>query len=129
MKIYLAARYTRYLELQQPVRDLLSLGHTVTSEWLLNPYNNGDNGYAFGGDDAYVQSEAERDIQNVRDSDMLIVFSEDEGHLARGGKHVEFGIALALGKRLAVVGRKEVLFHYLPNVEVYSTWQAALEAL
>jgi len=35
----------------------------------------------------------------------------------RGGRHVEFGYAMAKGKRLIVVGYRENLFHEHPSVE------------
>ena len=38
---------------------------------------------------------------------------------ARGGRHVEFGLALAAGKRLCIVGPRENIFHFLPRVEVF----------
>ncbi len=34
VKIYLAARYTRFTELQAHAARLEGLGHTITSRWL-----------------------------------------------------------------------------------------------
>ena len=42
----------------------------------------------------------------------------------RGGRHAEFGIALALGKRVIVIGPRENVFHALPAVERYESWAA-----
>jgi len=36
----------------------------------------------------------------------------------RGGRHVEFGLALAQGKHLILVGQPENVFHHLPQVRV-----------
>jgi hypothetical protein len=47
----------------------------------------------------------------------------------RGGRHVEFGLAVALNKRLIVVGYRENLFHWLPQVEFVSSWQEAKQAI
>ena len=46
---------------------------------------------------------------------MLIAFSEEPRALnaSRGGRHVEFGIALALGKKVAVVGPRGKHLPYL----------------
>jgi hypothetical protein len=45
-------------------------------------------------------------------------------------RHTEFGIGLALGKRLILVGEhREHVFHYLPVVEVYETWALCLLVL
>lgn len=51
------------------------------------------------------------------------------GKASRGGRHVEFGMAIALGKRAIVVGSQENVFHLLPGVEVYATWEACLDVL
>jgi hypothetical protein len=42
---------------------------------------------------------------------------------------VEFGLAVALGKVLMVVGHRENIFHCLPDVHFYADWFAALDAL
>jgi hypothetical protein len=52
----------------------------------------------------------------------LISFTD--GAPARGGRHVEFGMAYAWGKRLIVVGPREHVFHALPLVEHYPDWAA-----
>lgn len=48
---------------------------------------------------------------------------------SRGGRHVEFGLAVGRGKRCIVVGPRENVFHLLPTVEHYADWAAALESL
>jgi hypothetical protein len=44
----------------------------------------------------------------------------------RGGKHVETGISLALGKRILLVGSAENVFHDLPDVEHFADWPGCL---
>ena len=51
------------------------------------------------------------------------------GKAARGGRHVEFGMGWAWGKRLIVVGPRENVFHLLPTVEQFDSWPDALAAL
>lgn len=46
---------------------------------------------------------------------------------ARGGRHVEFGVAVASCKRLVVIGPRENIFHHLPRVEVFPTLGEWLE--
>ena len=62
---------------------------------------------------------------------MLIAFSEEPraGGASRGGRHVEFGLALAWGKGVVVVGPRENVFHTLPQVEHFWRWPEALSAL
>jgi hypothetical protein len=40
----------------------------------------------------------------------------------KGGRHVEYGLALGLGKRLIICGPRENIFHTLPQVEHYPDW-------
>ena len=42
---------------------------------------------------------------------------------------MEFGSGLALGKRLMVVGFRENVFHCLPRVEFFQTWEETLDTL
>jgi hypothetical protein len=53
-------------------------------------------------------------LEDLNEVDTLIFFSEDsETSWPRGGRCVEYGIALALGRRLLMVGPRENLFHEL----------------
>ncbi len=60
-------------------------------------------------------------------ADAVIIFTEIPNTiLATGGRHVEFGLALAQGKRVIIVGPRENVFHYLlPDSQVFVTWNKA----
>jgi hypothetical protein len=65
-------------------------------------------------------------------ADVLMAFTEFPGQTpgrARGGRHVEFGIAFAKEKRLMIVGPRENIFHWLPSVEVYPDFEQAKGAI
>lgn len=47
----------------------------------------------------------------------------------RGGRHVEFGYAMAKGKRLIVVGHRENLFHEHPAVEFFASMWDMVRAI
>lgn len=99
--IYLAARFGRMAELQEHKRDLEERGHIVTSRWML------------GGHDAATDSKAEtdqefavrcanEDLDDLNEANVLICFTEPPQTGVgrnRGGRHVEFGYALALGTK------------------------------
>lgn len=123
MKWYLAARYVRHSEVAQRARDLRRREQKVSSTWHDQPFDASDNGVTMEQDAVYLQEEAWRDYAEVTRADGLILFSDEPEVKVRGGKFVEFGIALALKKRLVVIGRREVLFHHLGIVEVYDTWE------
>lgn len=60
---------------------------------------------------------------------LAIGLNKRAAKISRGGRHVEFGMALAMDKRLVVVGPRENVFHLLPAVEQFDTWPLALAAL
>ncbi len=69
------------------------------------------------------------DQDDVLSADALVCFSEATGEGGNGGRHVELGMALALGRRVIVIGRREHIFHHLPEVELVETWPEALRLL
>lgn len=151
MRIYLAGRYSRREELLG-VRDVIeALGGEVTSRWLNGDHQIDDQGQPIGDNgEALVEGEglrsgetfserdrseraaylrakfAQDDVEDVELSDMLIAFTEEpRSSASRGGRHVELGIALALAKRVIVVGPRENVFCWLPEVEHYERWATA----
>lgn len=118
IKIYLAARYTRMRELQG-YRDILQgSGFTMVARWV-----NGEH-EAYENDPHLRGRFAQEDLEDVERADWVINFTEEpRAHATRGGRHVEFGMAVALKKRLIVIGWRENVFHYLPQVEFYRSWQ------
>lgn len=121
IKVYLAARYSRNAEMRE-VRDILaSFGMEVTSRWIdLHPDIVGNHEESKG-EDALNRAPKEcaplamHDLDDLARSNWVINFTGQGGR--RGGRHVEFGYALATGKRLFVVGPREHVFHTLPAVE------------
>ena len=123
MKIYLATRYRRIDEMNRRAEDLRKLGHLVTSRWL-----DGHHEAPMPLDDPSWPEIAQEDVDDVRAADVVVSFTQSQRG-GGGGRHVEFGLGLGLGKRLVLVGPREHLFHTLPSVEVYRTWSEALESL
>jgi hypothetical protein len=119
MRVYLSARYERRLELRIYANRLRRAGIHIVSRWLESTTD----------DEAIDPARAAvDDLCDVVEADVLLAFTD--GEPARGGRHVEFGIAigLALGMRpgqtlrLIVVGPKENVFHSLPGVEHVATF-------
>lgn len=128
MKFYLA---TRKVENARPVRDaLVAAGHLCVSSWVDEP------GYALGStsaiarhSDEELRAIASRDEAEIRDTDVLVVVAEPDGAFVPGGKHVETGMALALGKPVHVLGARENLFHWHPLVAVHADLAGLTAAL
>src|ERR1700676_3526460 len=122
MKIYLAARYSLKKEIRKKTKNLINLGHQISSSWLQEPHN--PNIQLTEISDELNSFYANQDIEDIRRADWLVLFSQSPTLPGvRGGRHVEFGYALGLGKKLMVVGPKENIFHHLPNVIQVDTWE------
>jgi nucleoside 2-deoxyribosyltransferase len=117
MRVYLAASYRRKPDIAEAAAYLESRGIEVVSSWHREIYAPGIDIRTLATE--VNQGIAEKDWEEILESDALILWTEDPNHQPpRGGRHVEFGIALALGKRLLVLGDRENIFHHLPQVEV-----------
>lgn len=144
MRVYLAARYSRRVELCAYRDDLNAIGIEVTSNWLNGPRQRAIAGKVLGerdeavieaGGDALEAIELRRlcavqDVEDVRAADTFVTFTEHpDAQASRGGRHVEFGLALAERKRIIVIGPVENVFHALSEVERFDCWHHALLAL
>lgn len=127
MKIYLAARYSRRLELCGYADQLRELGHEVTSRWLDGHDQIPDEGLSPEAAPELRIRFAQEDWADLRRADMCIAFTEPPRSTAsRGGRHVELGAALAWGKWVIVVGHRENVFCCLPQVDFAGDWTTAL---
>lgn len=125
MKVYLSARYARREELQGYRDDLAELGIYCTSRWL-------------DGEGLDMSENATKDIDDVLAADVLVAFSDEPAEFsphpfaARGGRHVEFGIAIGAGLPVLIVGPRENVFHHeTDRAEIHreTCWPNALQYL
>jgi len=122
MNVYLAARFSRRFEMRAVRSQLVVLGHVVTSRWIDRDHHPDDSDITI----------ANEDLVDLEQAHLVISFTEVIGSHPgrnRGGRHVEFGVALASGKRLIVVGPRENVFHSVRSVEHFETWEEALTSL
>ncbi len=122
MKIYIAARFSKRPECNQLARYLKGFGHEITSRWVLP---DSDHVVPTGMSRKAADSERRRfaieDVEDVIGCDWMISLMEEPRSNSRGGRHVEFGIALGLGKKLTIIGPRETVFHHLDCVEHFET--------
>jgi hypothetical protein len=124
MKIYMAARYSRRLEILAYATALAAEGHEITSRWLNGTHEARD------GDTRRWGEFAQDDIDDIGQSDTVIAFTERDGPgRNRGGRHVEFGVGLITGRKMIVIGPVENVFHALPGVLQFDTWGAFMAVL
>lgn len=113
MNIFLSARYSRRDELRG-YRDVLkAAGHKVIARWLDTDWEEKDDGTGSSAAPAeYRAKHAAEDLDDVAMSDCFIAFTEKPRSNTRGGRHVEFGYALAKCSIVFVIGPMENIFHH-----------------
>jgi len=128
--LYIAGRFTRREELAGYADRLRQAGHEITSRWLSGHHDIPPSLPEEVRRDLKRQYACE-DLADVFEADILVAFTEPPGvpNDSRGGRHVEFGVALAAGARLVLIGPRENIFHWLKNVEQYDDFEAYLQAL
>ncbi len=120
MKIYLAGRFSQRHTLNELGNFLQGLGHTITSRWTLP----GEDHITPAGLSKQAADEDRRrfameDLEDIDNCDWMISLMDKPRGNGRGGRHVEFGYALAKGKKLAIIGMRETVFHHLDGIPVF----------
>ena len=124
--MYLSGQFEDGVALCKVRRELEAAGYQVTSRWL--------DAAAAGPATAQADTEgaaarlaaiARQDVEDIARADLVVVFNPAEAcSVGRGGRHVETGYALALGKRVVLVGRRGNVFHWLPEIIMVPDWDA-----
>ena len=128
MKLYLAAGFSRKHEIAGKSLELENLGINVTSTW---PWEDAapDSKLTEVSDD-YLRLNARKDLYEIINSDGLILFTQSPlKPFCRGGRMHEAGFAMGLGKTIMVCGPKENIFHWLPEIAQFDTWERLKQAL
>jgi nucleoside 2-deoxyribosyltransferase len=121
MKIYLASQYSWKERLIDYAKQLREDGIIVTSRWLEEPHKS--NSLMSDVSESLLTEYATCDLEDTEAADIVVFFSVPETQpTSRGGRHVEFGYALAKGIPIYVVGPKENIFHYHGLVRHFATW-------
>lgn len=132
MKIYLASRYSRRDELRVIADELRGLGHTITSRWLDTTWEEKERDsqvYSSAAPPEYREKHSVEDLDDVLAADTFVAFTEEPRYGGRGGRHIEMGAALAVGKRIIVVGPRENLFYHHPRVLHFASTEDMMQAV
>jgi len=122
MKIYLAARYGRKHEMQEYASYLETIGHIITSRWLVS-HEAEETKANYNAYYEVLETYALEDLEDVDRAEAVVSFTHKRGTpVSGGGRHVEFGYGYARGKRMIIIGEKEHIFHHLPMVEIYPSF-------
>lgn len=132
MKLYIAARFAKRIELRPLVENLRAINIHSTSRWIV--------------DDFHVSGTQEHgaqvDVEDVMASDAVLFFAEPNGSLNRGGgRYFELGMAWHAKKRIVAIqpppmpeghgvpGKHECVFLALPEIKVVKDLGEAIRAL
>lgn len=125
--VYLAAPFGRKLEMREKRDELWKLKQEVRARWIDEDIFTSDTTPSSVGEapsSEYLGTYAEIDFEDAKGCNTFIVFPG-----VGAGHHTEMGVALRQGSQVIVIGQKNNIFHYLPWVEHYATWENFLENL
>lgn len=106
MKIYIASLFSRREEMEGYAGIIKGAGHEIVARWV------------YGGEEGLSREQiALLDLEDVDKADVVVSFTHPRGTATMGGgRHVEFGYALAKGKAVVLIGERENVFHDHPKV-------------
>jgi hypothetical protein len=115
LRVYIAAPFEDRSFVEQQTAWLESLGHICLSTWWSHTDRNL---HDCSMSPHALSCLARGDIAQLVRADCLIFMAQQRGtgEYFSGGRHVEFGVALAAGLHIICVGKPENIFHYLPGV-------------
>jgi hypothetical protein len=124
---YFAARYSRNAEMRKYRDQLKRRGVEVSARWI--DQHGGDLLESFvaeklNSDPEECAKYALIDLQDISNADTMISFTSEDGG-GKGGRHVEFGRGLEM-MQMILIGPREHVFHTLPEVKQFNTWEAFL---
>ena len=126
MKFYIAAKFKARHRIKAYNQQMESLGLANTCPWFLMDTDDSADDDSLGG---YSREEsavmADRDLSGVREADIFIIDTIDPTET--GGREVELGAALILGKLIYQVGPIRNLFHMHPGVKHCLSWDHIID--
>lgn len=113
LSVYLCARFQDAATMREWAAALAVENIVTTSRWITGAHDEG----AGPADDETLRRFASEDLEDLRAADALVAWNPRWVHRSgRGGRHVELGYALAIGKPVILVGERENVFHWLDAV-------------
>src|ERR1700753_2999599 len=96
MKVYIASLFSRREEMEGYAGIIKNAGHEITARWV------------YGGEEGLTREQiALLDLEDVDKADAVVSFTHPRGTATMGGgRHVEFGYALAKGKTVILIGER-----------------------
>lgn len=122
-KVYIAAPSESQAIVKEMAYLLRQNGITITARWIHEDFKTQNT-------PALLREWAIKDLEDVAAADILLAFNSEEfRHKGTGGRHVELGYAIALGKPILLYGARTNVFHHHPQVIELEDGENLLEAL
>jgi hypothetical protein len=98
---------------------LRELGCEITAQWV------------DGSEEGQPLTEnAIMDFEDVMRADLVVSFTEPYGSKNKGGgRHTELGMAYALGIDNWIIGEREQIFHHLPEIRQFDSFEDVVQEL
>jgi hypothetical protein len=132
--VYIAAAFDQRDVIKDEAGQYIEAGLKVTSRWLFEHHESNE---PPGSDKRHEEDQhfAMEDMNDLFDADVVVSYTQptmkmpDGKRLSfgSGGRHVEFGMAYAWGKKLIIIGPHEPVFHHLPGVLQLDSTQSAID--
>jgi nucleoside 2-deoxyribosyltransferase len=124
-KAYIAGWFGSQKRLKKMAEQLVKLVPTteIVSTWLDEKEDEPEKCQVSDFTSEYLQTIAIRDVNELHKADGIIVDTIDS--TPRGGREVELGVMLGLGRPIVVIGPRRNVFHFLPmsQVDHFDTWE------
>jgi hypothetical protein len=111
MKLYLANMISLRAETLAAAHLLRDAGHEIVSSWV------------YGAEEGLTLPQiAVLDVTDLQKAEAIVKFTQPYGTLVKGGgRHAEGGMGLVLGKKVFLVGPREQIFDWHPDVIDFPT--------
>lgn len=121
MKVYLAARYQWIDKMKVEREKFLAAGFEITADWIESDEVN----------QARSRSENARlDLYGIAQADVFVLYALPIGTMfSSGGRMTELGYAIALGKKVILVGERENVFCHLDNILAFNSTEDVIAHL
>lgn len=121
MRVYLASGFRQRFVLRRAAIWFMAQGHEIVSTWIWIDERPNREDLDF---DTFARKIAEKNLLELWQADIIIIDSDGIASDNSGGVHTELGFALGARKRIILVGQKGNTFHWLREIEKFSTWLA-----
>jgi nucleoside 2-deoxyribosyltransferase len=121
MKIYLAAMYQWMDKMKIEREKYRAAGFEITADWIESDEVNQARSH---------NENATLDLAGIDNADVFVLYTLPVGTMfSSGGRMTELGYAIALNKRIIIVGERENVFCHLDNIVEFSTTEDVIAHL